>query len=492
MDKKVIIIGGGVGGLASAALLAKDGCQVELFEKQPLLGGRCNLLEARGYKFDMGPSWYLMPDVFERFFDLLGEKVADHLRLIKLDPSYRIFFKDTGKKADFYSDLARTRSVFDRFEAGAGAKLDRFLAKSARQYRIAVDNFIYKNYDSVADFFNWQMITQGLQLSVFSKMQDYVARYFKSPELQKVMQYTLVFLGSSPYNTPALYNIMSHVDFDLGVFYPQGGLYEIIKALVKIGAKHGAEYHGDSEVKKILVKNGSAYGIELAGGRQHFADLIVANSDIKHTETELLEPEQRSYGQKYWDSRVMAPSGLIMYLGVKDRIPTLSHHNLVFARDWKKNFGEIFDTPRWPTDPSFYVSCPSKTDPSVAPAGKENLFVLVPIAAGLDYTAGQPEEYAEQILATMEKEMDIPGLRGRLEYRKLFCVKDFEKEYNSYRGTALGLAHTLWQTAVFRPANRSRKIKNLFYAGCGTVPGIGVPICLISAELAGKRIRGQK
>lgn len=492
MDKKVIIIGGGIGGLAAAALLAKDGHQVELFEKQPLLGGRCNLLEVQGYKFDMGPSWYLMPDVFDRFFGLLGEKASDHLDLIRLDPSYRVCFKDTGKKADFYSDLARTRSVFEQFEAGAGAKLDKFLAKSARQYRIAIDNFIYKNYDSVRDFFNWQMITQGLKLSVFSKMQDYVARYFKSPELQKVMQYTLVFLGSSPYNTPALYNIMSHVDFDLGVFYPQGGLYEIIKALVKIGSKLGADYHGGSEVKKILVKNGAAYGIELAGGRQHFADVIIANSDIQHTETSLLAPSDQSYSRKYWASRVMAPSGLVMYLGVKDRIPSLIHHNLVFARDWKKNFGQIFDKPGWPDDPSFYVCCPSKTDPSVAPPGRENLFVLVPIAAGLDYGQPRLEEYADKVLATMEKELDIPGLRGRLEYKKLFCVKDFAKEYNSYRGTALGLAHTLRQTAVFRPANHSRKVKNLYYAGCGTVPGIGVPICLISAELALKRINGHR
>jgi phytoene desaturase len=276
----------------------------------------------------------------------------------------------------------------------------------------------------------------------------------------------------------------------MGVFYPQGGLYKITEALADIAKKNGATLKVKSGVKKIIVEDGKAVGVQLENGKQLRADIVISNADIQHTESKLLDPEYREKSEKYWQKRTLAPSALIMYLGVKGKLPSLTHHNLLFSKDWKKNFGQIFDDPQWPTDPSLYICAPSKTDPSVAPKGHENLFVLVPIAAGLNYTEKQLEKYADTILQTMETEMGLDDLRSKIVYKKLFSVKDFKDRYNSYQGTALGLAHTLRQTAIFRPNNISKKVENLYYVGAGTNPGIGMPVTLISAELLYKRITG--
>ena len=488
MKKKVAIIGAGIGGLASACILAGEGCGVKVFDNNRKAGGRCNIMEDQGFVYDTGPSWYLMPDIFEKFFALLNERVEDHLELVKLSPSYRVFFKG-GRQVDFYSDIERDALTAESLEPGAGEKLREYLKMAAYQYDIAMGQFVWRNYESPLDFFNWRMLSRGIRLSVFSRMQNYVERFFKSPQMQKIAQYTLVFLGSSPYNTPALYNIMSHVDLNMGVFYPQGGIYKVVEALEKMAIRKGAEFRFSSPVARIITSGNLADGVELVSGEKIAADTVLSNADIYHTETELIREERlRSYSRRYWQSRVSAPSGLVLYLGVKDKIPSLAHHNLLFCGDWKQNFADIFDAPRWPRDPSFYVCCPSKTDPSVAPQGKENLFVFAPIPAGLEYGVGELSAYTDKILHTMEKEMNIPSLRGRLQVKHHFCVKDFSSHYHSFRGSALGLAHTLNQTAVFRPANRSRKIRNLFYAGGNTLPGVGVPMCLISADLACRRI----
>ncbi len=347
---------------------------------------------------------------------------------------------------------------------------------------------MYRNYDSIFDFLNRDMLIEGRKLSVFQSMDRYVRRYFHSDEIQKIMQYTLVFLGSSPYNTPALYNIMSHIDFNMGVFYPMGGIYKIIEALVAIANKNGVTLRKNTSVAKILLEKNHAVGVELENGERIPADIVISNADIHHTETQLLPPSAREHSAAYWKKRVLAPSAFIMYLGIDGRIPELTHHNLLFSKDWKKNFSEIFDTQKWPTDPSMYVCAPSVTDPTVAPPNKENLFVLVPIASGLDYTDADLEIYGDQVLATLEREMKIPHLRQRIEFKQFFCAKDFVSRYNSFQGTALGLAHTLMQTALFRPNNISKKIDNLYYVGANTNPGIGMPVCLISAELVWKRL----
>lgn len=492
MSKSAIIIGSGFGGLGAAAILGKAGYQVTVLEKNDQIGGRAGLLqvetEAGGFRFDMGPSWYLMPDVFQHFFEILGEDVDDHLDLKKLGPSYRIFYKDTFRKVDIYSDLKRDIPTIEQIEPGAGQALQRYLDQAAYQYDIAKDRFMYKNYDSIRDFFTKEMAVEGRKLSVLSNMNRYVSKYFQTDAMQKIMQYPLVFLGSSPYNTPAIYNIMSHIDFNMGVYYPQGGIYEIVKALQTIGEKHGANFQTSSQVTKIIVEDDRAAGVLLADGSELRADIVISDADIHHTEQDLLAKPYRTKSERYWKSRTLAPSALIMYLGVKGEIPSLTHHNLLFSKDWRKNFSEIFDKPKWPTDPSLYICNPSKTDPSVAPAGHENLFVLVPIAPGLDYDDAKLEEYADRVLETIEKEMRLPDLRDNIVYKKLFSVKDFASRYNSYQGTALGLAHTLRQTAVFRPNNISKKVHGLYYVGANTNPGIGMPVCLISAELMYKRL----
>lgn len=498
MKKHVVIIGSGFGGLGSACLLAKSGYEVTIVEKNEACGGRASVFSKDGYTFDMGPSWYLMPDVFEQFFRLMGERVEDHLDLKKLSPSYRIFFKDIEKNGtaplvvNLTSDVEKDALLFEQLEPGSGQRLRDYLAAAAYQYTIAKDRFMYKNYDTFFDFLNFETLIEGRKLSVFQNMDRYVRRFFHSDEIQKIMQYTLVFLGSSPFNTPALYNIMSHIDFNMGVFYPMGGIYKIIDALVTIAKKYNVVIRTNAPVANILLEGKHAIGVELEGGERILADIVISNADIHHTETKLLPAAAREHSETYWKKRVLAPSAFIMYLGIDGRIPELTHHNLLFSKDWKKNFGEIFDDPKWPTDPSMYICAPSITDPTVAPPDKENLCVLVPMAPGLDYSNADLEAYGDRVLATLERELKIPNLRQRVECKQFFCGKDFASRYNSHKGTALGLAHTLMQTALFRPNNISKKVDNLYFVGADTNPGIGMPICLISAELVWKRLMKDK
>ena len=490
--KTAIIVGGGIGGMATAAMLAKAGYKVTLVEKNASLGGRANFFSAEGFNFDMGPSWYLMPDVFEHFFKLLGENVNDHLTLQRLDPSYRIAFRGSDKIIDMTSDVRRDSQTFESLETGSGKALQTYLDKSKYQYDIAINYFMYKNYDTILDFINRQTLVEGRRLHVFEKMHNYVSRYFKTDITQKIMEYQLVFLGSSPYNTPALYNIMSHIDFNMGVFYPKGGIYSIITALENIGRKHGAEYLTSSPAASITIKSGRATAVVLKDGRTLNADLVVSNADIHHTEMKLLPPAARSHSEAYWKKRTLAPSAFIMYLGIKGKIPSLVHHNLSFCQDWKKNFNEIFDDPQLPNDPSYYVCAPSVTDPTVAPKGHENLFILVPVASGVMPSDKELEAYGNKILGLLAKDFKIPDLQDRIVYQRTYTSKDFVSDYNALGGSALGLAHTIKQTAIFRPNNVSRKVKNLYYVGANTNPGIGMPICLISAELVYKRITGNK
>ncbi len=488
--QKVIVIGAGIGGLGTAGLFAKKGYDVEVFEKNANLGGRANIFEADGFKFDMGPSWYLAPDLFEHYFNLVGEKVEDHLDLQRLGPSYRIFFRNDAENLDIHSDIQRDTATFEAIEPGAGDKLREYLAQSEHQYGVATQHFMYKNYDTIFDFMNKRVMSQGQKLAVFSKMHAFVSRFFKSQKLRQVMEYTMVFLGTSPYEAPALYNLMSHMDFNQGVFYPQGGFYELIKALSNIAKKNGAKLHANSPVAEILVESGVAKGVRLESGEVHHADIVISNADMAFTEMKMLEPKWRSLKERYWNKRVMAPSAFMLYLGVNEKLPSLVHHNLLFSEDWRKNFDDIYKHPNLPHEPSLYVCAPSVTDPSVAPEGKENLFVLVPIASDLKITELEKEAYAERVLSLMESEMGLTDLRKKIVYKRIYTVENFAADYNSFKGSALGLAHNLLQTAIFRPKNYSKKVKGLFYVGAGVNPGIGTQICLISAELAFKRVHG--
>lgn len=492
--KHVIIIGGGIGGLGLACLLGKKGYEVSLYEKNKKVGGRASVFEKDGFVFDMGPSWYLMPDVFENFFKLLGEDVSEHLKLTKLSPSYRVFFPGDDKfpVLDMYSDLSKDLETFEKLEKGSGKKIKKYLKISGEQYELAKEKFMYRNYNSIFDFLQKDFLKEGLRMNPFQTMESYLNKWFKDDRLKKILEYTLVFLGSAPDKTPALYNMMNFIDFEMGVYYPDGGIYKIIEALENIAKKHGVKIYTNSPATEIISDGDTAKGIRLSNGNFVSADFVVSNADMHFTEMNLIKDDsKRTYKEKYWNKAVMGPSAFILFLGLSRKIDSLTHHNLRFSQDWKKNFKEVFDNPKFPDDPSYYVSCPSKSDPSVAPVGKETLFVLVPVASHLSFSNEQKKEYRDKVINMMKKDLDIPDLEEIIEYESMYTHEEFKSDYNAFGGTALGLAHTLKQT-ILRPNNKSKHIKNLFYVGAGTNPGIGMPICLISSELAYKRIEGIK
>jgi phytoene desaturase len=492
--EKIIIIGAGIGGLGAACLLGKQGYKVVLVEKNDKTGGRANIFEEKGFVFDMGPSWYLMPDVFEHFFQLLDEKIEDHFKLIKLAPSYRVFF--SGDKEfpvlDMYSDLTKDLETFERLEKGSAEKMRKYLKQSGEQYELAKRQFMYRNYDSIFDFLQKDFMKEGLKMNPFQTMEAYLNKWFADDRLKKILEYTLVFLGSAPDKTPALYNMMNFIDFDMGVYYPEGGIYKVIESLESIARKHGVEIHTQAPAEEIIVEHDHVQGVRLASGEIISADYVISNADMHFTETYLLKEEKhRTFSQKYWNKATMGPSAFILYLGLNGKVETLTHHNLRFSVNWKENFKDVFDNPKFPEDPSYYVCCPTKTDNTIAPQGKDLLFVLVPVAAGLEFTEGQKKQYRDKIIHMMKKDLNIPDLENMIEYESTYTHQEFSRDYNAFQGTALGLAHTLKQT-LLRPTNKSKKVKNLLYVGAGTNPGIGMPICLISSELAYKRIRGIK
>ena len=487
-NKSVIVIGAGLGGLSSACMLSKKGYDVTLLEKNDSVGGRARVFEKDGFVFDMGPSWYMMPEVFEHFFDLMDEKISDYFTLKKLSPSYRVFLKSDKSHYDFFGDIDKNCKTFESIEPGSGAVLVKFLAKLKLQYSIAYNEFIFKNYNSVFDFLTWSVAKVGWKLPLLKKQQQIIESRFKSEILQKVLQYQMILLGTAPGDCPGIYSMMNYVDFGLGVWYPDGGIWKLPDAMEKIAIKNGVKILKNSSVEEIIVKNDTATGVMLTDKTILSADIVISNADIAYTDRHLLKPPYQQYSEKYWDSRMLAPSAFILYLGIDGKIPTLEHHNLVFSKDWNKGFDQIFRAPQWPEDPSFYVCAPTKSDPSVAPANCENLFVLVPIAPGLTYDEAFEKEYTEKILTELETYTGAADIRKRILFQKTYSVKDFAADYNAYKGTALGLAHTLSQTALFRPNNIHKKINNLYFVGAGTNPGIGMPMCIISAELAYKRI----
>ncbi|MCU4926305.1 phytoene desaturase family protein [Halobacteria archaeon AArc-dxtr1] len=480
----VVVVGGGFGGLSTACFLADAGAEVTVVEKNEQLGGRASVLEESGFRFDMGPSWYLMPDVFERFFGHFDRSPTDYYELTHLDPHYRIFFKD-GDQVDVTPDRERTKAVFESYEDGAGEELDRYLEKSKENYEVGMEHFVYTDRSRLRDFLDLDVARQARGLSLLGSMQGHVENYFEHPKLQQIMQYTLVFLGGSPRNTPALYNLMSHVDFNLGVWYPEDGIGGVVDGIAEVGRELGVEYELDRPVTGIKGREG-AFLVETEQGTLS-ADLVVSNADYAHTEQDLLAPEQRGYDADYWESRTYAPSAFLLYLGIEGDVDELAHHTLVLPTDWDEHFEQIFDEPAWPDEPAYYLCVPSETDDDVAPEGHSALFVLVPIAPDLEDTPERREQYREQILADIAENTGA-DLRDRIVFEEQFCVEDFADRYNSFQGTALGMAHTLRQTAIFRPPHRSKAVDGLYFTGSYTTPGIGVPMCLISGELTAEKV----
>jgi 1-hydroxy-2-isopentenylcarotenoid 3,4-desaturase len=484
--KNVIIVGAGFGGLAAAALLAKQGHTVKVIEKNEQSGGRASIWVKDGFTFDMGPSWYLMPDVFEKYFAEFDKKPEEYMELVRLDPSYRVFF-GIDDSVDISKDLEKNLDLFETLEPGAKEKMKEYLDKSTYEYDIAMKDFIYKDYKHLTDFLKPRLIVEGTKLHMFEKLDDYAQRYFKSEKIRKILEYTIVFLGGSPYDSPALYSLMSHVDFNMGVWFPKGGMGKLAEAMQKLAEEQGAEFFYNEPVEKIIVENGKATSVKTTKGT-HQADFIVVNADNAWAEMNLLEEKYRTYDQKYWEKRNIAPSAYLLYLGLDKQLKNFIHHNLYFDPNWINHFDDIFKQPKWPENFSYYVSCISKTDPKTAVDGGENVFVLIPVAPGLEDTEEIREKYFNRTIDHMEK-LAGENIRDHIIVKRIFAHTDFSNRYNAYKGTALGLAHTLKQTAVFRPRHQSKKVKNLYYTGHYNHPGIGVPMVIISSQILSDIIR---
>lgn len=493
MSKQVVIIGAGIGGIATANLLAKAGYQVTVYEKNAQPGGRAGTMTIDGFTFDTGPSWYLMPEVFEHYFSLLEKSVDDELDLQKLAPAYKVFFEKHAPLT-ITGDERTDSATFESVESGAGTKLQDYIAKGDEIYKLSLKHFLYTNFSSLRDFTKHDIIRRGHTMTklAFTPIDKYVRRYVRDIRLRQILEYPMVFLGSSPYSAPALYSLMSALDFREGVYYPQGGLYTIIEKFLQVSKELGVTYHYDTPVAHIDTAAGVVKGVTLENGEHHSADIVISNADLHFTETQLLAPKDQSYPAHYWQKREAGPSALLMYLGVQGSLPQLEHHNLFFVNDWKQNFDAIFASKKLPKPASIYICKPSATDPSVAPKGHENVFVLVPLPAGVSLSHTQLQKAADTYLAMIEDQFAVPDLRKRLVVKQLFGPNEFSDKFNAWQGTALGLSHLLRQSAMFRTPNKSRKVKNLYYVGGSTTPGIGLPMCLIGAELIYKRLAGNK
>jgi len=482
-DEAVTVVGGGVAGLAAAAHLANAGANVTVVERNDALGGVTNRLEVGAFTFDTGPSWYMMPDTFDRFFGQFGHSADDYYEVERLDPQYRVFFKD-GDRVDIRPDRDQIRDVFESYEDGAGDALDDYLAEAERTYEVGMEHFVYEDRSRIRDLVDPSVVNAAPALTHLGSMQRYVEEYFDEPKLQQLLQYTLVFLGGSPHDTPSLYNLMAHVDFDLGVYYPEGGLYSLVEALVDLGSELGVTYRTGREVTGLEPVGD---GVRVVGeGGSHVADSVVANANPAHVERDLL-PDDLGRDAAYWESRTYGPSAFMLYLGVEGDVGPLAHHTLVFPTDWDPHFERIFDDPAWPENPAYYLSVASKTDDDVAPDGHHAVVVLVPIAPGLDDDADRVDAFRDEVLADLAAETGV-DLRDRVVVERSVCVSEFADRYRTPGGTALGLAHTLDQTGPLRPSHHAPGVENLYYAGAFTSPGVGLPMAVVSGEHAAEAV----
>ncbi|MCC3300306.1 phytoene desaturase family protein [Arthrobacter sp. zg-Y895] len=519
--RTAVVIGGGITGLATAALLSREGLEVTVLEKQPETGGRAGSWETGGFRFDTGPSWYLMPEVFDHFFRLLGTTAAEQLELVRLDPGYRVLFEDTAEPVDVAATRDGNIALFESLEPGAGARLEEYLESAEEVYAMAKKRFLYTTFASFLPLLRPDVLRSGPRLArlLLEPLSTFVGRRFTDPRIRQILGYPAVFLGSSPFTTPSMYHLMSRLDLADGVLYPMGGFHRIVSVISDLARAEGSRVITGAEVTRIRTsapanpKSGRArfprrkpraVGVEYrdAGGSlvSLDADLVVSAADLHHTETTLLPRELQTYPEAYWEHRVPGPGGLLLHLGVEGKLPQLEHHTLLFTRDWEANFEKIFGQDTSVPDPaSLYVCRPSATDPDAAPEGHENLFVLVPVpsdpslgAGGID-GAGDPriEKMADAVIEQLSSWAGIPDLAERIIIRRTVGPQDFVADLNSWRGTLLGPAHILKQSAFFRGTNASRKVEGLLYAGGSTLPGIGLPMCLISAELVLKRLRGE-
>ncbi|SUX44226.1 phytoene desaturase family protein [Chryseobacterium indoltheticum] len=482
MSKKIAIIGSGFSGLSAASYLAKEGNEVYVFEKNDSVGGRARKFSTdEGYTFDMGPSWYWMPDIIESFFEDFGRKSSDFYELIPLDPQFEMVFSDGVMNIpESYDDMIL---LFENMEKGAGKKLEEFMKDAQIKYEIGMKEFVNKPCHSWFEFISPKMAKNALKLDLLTNFSKFVRNYFKHPKLIMLMEFPVIFLGAAPKNIPALYSLMNYGGYKLGTWYPMGGFSKVTDAMMQIAVENGAQFHFNSNVEKIKVENDKASALVVNGEIVEF-DLVIASSDYHHTEDKLLPEEYKNYKSSYWEKKIFAPSCLIYYLGIKEKVPNLKHHTLFFENDLELHTHEIYEDKKWPTKPLFYTCCPSKTDKGTAPENCENIFLLMPVAPGIEDSEKMREKYFKQMIARLEKHTGSSDLISKIEYKKGYCINDFKEDYNAYKGNAYGLANTLSQTAVLKPSIRNKKIKNLLYTGQLTVPGPGVPPSIISGKIA--------
>lgn len=484
--KRAVVVGSGFSGLSVSSHLAKAGFDVHVFEKNTMPGGRAQQFRSEeGFTFDMGPSWYWMPDVFERYFAYFGKSVSDYYRLRRLDPSYAVYF---GKdhKTEIPADYEALRRLFETYEPGSAAALDKFLAEAEYKYEVGINDLVYKPGQSLTEFLDWRVAKGVFRLQLFSSLSAHVRKYFTNPYLIELLEFPVLFLGAMPAKTPALYSLMNYADIKLGTWYPENGMYDIVRAMTSLAEELGVQITCNAPVEKILTEKGKAVGVRV-NGEGYRADVVISSADYHHTEQKLLAPEERNYSEKYWGSRTMAPSSLLYYVGLNKKIDGILHHNLFFDTDFEKHAHEIYTDPAWPKNPLFYVSATTKTDPNTAPEDCENLFILIPTAPGLKETPEIKDIYFNKVMDRMENLLE-QSIRKNVIFRRDFACTDFMSEYNSFKGNAYGLANTLKQTAVLKPSLKNKKITGMYYTGQLTVPGPGVPPSLISGKVVADEV----
>lgn len=483
--KKVIVIGAGFSGLAAATGLADKGYDVTILEKNSMAGGRARVFEAEGFTFDMGPSWYWMPDIFDNYFAKFNKKTSDYYDLVRLDPSYAVILEGNETIA-LPAGVDKLEALFEEMESGSGVKFREFLRQAEYKYEVGINKFVWKPSRSISEFVSVKLLYDVVRLDVFQSFAKHIRKFFTDDKILKLMEFPILFLGATPENTPAMYSLMNYAEMQLGTWYPMGGMHKIVQGMVALAEEKGVKISYNQEVEKVVVNNGIAKQVITNQGTFD-ADAVVASADYHHVEDKILGQNCRNYDEEYWDKRVMAPSSLLFYLGVNKRIPKLLHHNLFFDEDFSLHAHEIYTEPKWPSKPLFYASAPSVTDSSVAPEGCENIFLLIPVAPDLEDTEEMREKYYDILMERLEKYCGT-SIRDAVVYKRSYAHHDFKQDYHAFKGNAYGLANTLMQTALLKPTLKSKKIQNFYYTGQLTVPGPGVPPSLISGLLVANEL----
>lgn len=481
--KTTTIIGSGFSSLAAASSLADRGFDVTVIEKNATPGGRARKFDREGFMFDMGPSWYWMPDVFESFFNRFGKHPSDYFELKRLDPSYRVFFDD--EQVDMPADYESLRALFELREKGAAAKLDAFLSDASIKYDAGMNDLVHKPGLSLTEFANLKVLKGLLQLNLFSNFSAFARKYFSDPKLLSIIEFPVLFLGAMPQKTPALYSLMNYADLKLGTWYPMGGMHKVVEAMVSLAEEKGVQFKYDESVSRIY-KNGVMRTV--TNQTEYASNFVIAGADYAHVDKVLLDPANRQYSDKYWESRTMAPSALLYFVGLNKSVPNLQHHNLFFDADFGKHANEIYESKTWPERPLFYVCAPSKTDANVAPKGSENLFILIPIATGMEGDVESLRQRYFNLVAERITKHTGFEIRPHVVVNEPYSISDFKKDYNAHKGNAYGLANTLLQTAFLKPRIQHRNLKELYFTGQLTAPGPGVPPALISGQLVADQI----